>query len=151
MSTVRLRRLLSAQCLAWWIGALLLSALQPFIAVHFRSDGWEDEPGFRIRPMSQATQFEPDDRIDHAREHETTLFVPLGAGMQSPHAIGDALGAFVALLALAVPLVVLQAVPALRRATPPPHARPCARGGAPPPATPWRARPPALAPPPVSC
>lgn len=147
MSTVRLRRLLSTQCLAWWIGALLLSALQPFIAVHFRTDGWEDEPGFRIRPMSQTTQFEQDDRLDHAREHETTLFVPLGAGMQSPHALGDALGVFVALLALALPLAVLQSALSVRRSAPPPPPRPCTRGGAPPPAAPWRAHPPALAPP----
>lgn len=151
MSTARLRRLLSTRCLVWWIGALLLSALQPFIAVHFRSDGWEDEPGFRIRPMSQTTQFEQDDRLDHARDHETTLFVPLGAGVQAAHALGDALGAFAALLALALPLAVLNAVPALRLATTPPNPRPCMRGGPPPPSAPWRAHPPALAPPPVSC
>lgn len=150
MSTARLRRLLSTQCLAWWIGALLLSALQPFIAVHFRSDGWEDEPGFRIRPMSQTTQFEQDARIDHAREHETTLFVPLGAGTPSTHALGDALGAFAALLALALALAVRKAVPALHPTTPPPRPRPSTRGGPPPPSAPWRSRPPALAPPPVS-
>ncbi len=151
MSTMRLRRLLSTQCLAWWIGALLLSALQPFIAVHFRSDGWEDEPGFRIRPMSQTTQFERDGRSDHAREHETTLFVPQGAGMQAAHAFGDALGALLALLALALPLAVLKHLPTPRGTTPAPGPRPCTRGGPPPPAAPWQAHPPALAPPPVSC
>ncbi|MDN4588784.1 hypothetical protein DBA29_09805 [Xenophilus aerolatus] len=150
MSTARLRRLLSTQCLAWWIGALLLSALQPFIAVHFRSDGWEDEPGFRIRPMSQTTQFEQDGRLEHAREHETTLFVPLGAGAQSSHAFADVLGAFTGLLALVLALAVPRIAPALRLAMPPRH-RPCPRGGPPPPSAPRRARPPALAPPPVSC
>jgi hypothetical protein len=151
MSTVRLRRLLSTRCLAWWIGALLLSALQPFIAVHFRSDGWEDEPGFRIRPMSQTTQFEQDGRLEHAREHETTLFVPLGANMQSSHGFGDALGALAALLVLAVVLAAARVLPALRLATVPHRPRPGTRGGPPPPSAPWRARPPALAPPPVSC
>jgi hypothetical protein len=150
MSTARLRRLLSTQCLAWWIGALLLSALQPFIAVHFRSDGWEDEPGFRIRPMSQTTQFEQDVRLDHAREHETTLFVSLGAGMQSSQGFADVLGVFVALLALVLAFAVPRIAPGLRLAMPPRH-RPCPRGGPPPPSAPWRARPPALAPPPVSC
>lgn len=149
MSTMRLRRLLSTRCLAWWIGALLLSALQPFIAVHFRSDGWEDEPGFRIRPMSQTTQFEQDGRLEHAGEHETTLFVPLGANMQPSHGFGDVLGALAALLAVA--LTAPRVLPALRLARVPPHPRPCTRGGPPPPSAPWRARPPALAPPPVSC
>lgn len=150
MSTVRLRRLLSTRCLAWWIGALLLSALQPFIAVHFRSDGWEDEPGFRIRPLSQTTQFEQDGRLEHAHEHETTLFVPLGAGMQSSHGFGDVLGALAALLALVLALAVPRMETALRLAMPARH-RPCPRGGPPPPSAPRRARPPALAPPPVSC
>lgn len=149
MSNTRLRRLLSTRCLAWWIGALLLSALQPFIAVHFRSDGWEDEPGVRIRPMSQTTQFEQDDRAGHSNDQETTLYVPQGAGMGATHAIGDALGAFLALLALALPLAVLPAARAPLGAAPSRRARPRARGGAPPGTAPWRSRPPALAPPPA--
>jgi hypothetical protein len=38
---------LIAREIGWWgLVGVLLAALQPFIAIHFREDGWEDEPAF---------------------------------------------------------------------------------------------------------
>lgn len=145
MLTVRLRRLLSAQCLAWWVGAFLLAAIQPFTAVHFGQDGWEDEAGTWIRSASETTQFERAEHPGDPEDHEVTLFAALSAQTDSGHAFGDGLAALAAMLALMLPLIVLVA-PLVQAATDAPLARSPARGGAPPPA-PWRRCPPAIAPP----
>jgi hypothetical protein len=50
----------------------MLSVLQPFLFTHFRQDGWEDEPGFRVRNVESMALFSPDDREDHKKELETT-------------------------------------------------------------------------------
>ncbi len=135
---------------AWCcIAFVLLAALQPFIAVHFREDGWEDEPGFRIRAASATVQFEPDERPDHASSRETTLFVPSSAGTDLPDSLRHGLERLMAIVLAMLPLVVaLHGSPV--RAPCAPRGRTRAVIRAPPPTSPWRCSPPRTAPPPAS-
>ncbi|CAN5825184.1 hypothetical protein BH11PSE13_BH11PSE13_28440 [soil metagenome] len=125
---------------------MLLSALQPFLFTHFRQDGWEDEPGFRVRNVSAMAQFVPDERHDHRLELETTLYVPAGAHLDTPNAFGHGLDLLMALVALLVPLAI-----ALMRVLSPPERTSRERiphtSGAPPPTALWRTQPPPTAPP----
>ncbi len=126
--------------------ALVLAALQPFLFTHFRQDGWEDEPGFRVRSVEATAQFTPDERKDHSKELETTLYAPAAAHTDVPHAFERGLDVLMALVALLSPLAVallrlrmpIERVLAERAA----HA-----SGAPPPPVLWRMRPPHTAPP----
>lgn len=130
----------------WLVFAMVLVALQPFIAIHFRDDGWEDEPGFRIRAVSATVQFEPDERPDHTASSETTVFVPSGASIDLPDVFHDGLASLMALVLSLLPLIVLLAV--LR--APSTHGLLellQARCRAPPPTTVWRRLPPKTAPP----
>ncbi|WP_454908545.1 hypothetical protein [Variovorax gossypii] len=132
---------------AWWLlVAMVLVALQPFIAIHFRDDGWEDEPGFRIRAVSATVQFEPDERPGHVASPETTVFVPSGASIDQPDAFHDGLAGLMALVLALLPLIVPLPVP-----RPPasrgPLERLHARCRAPPPTAIWRSLPPKTAPP----
>jgi hypothetical protein len=141
----RLRRFVIRHCLAWCLAGVLLSVLQPFLFNHFRQDGWEDEPGFRVRGAGTSAMFETDSRITHSDEFETTLYAPLAAHLDHPDAFGDGLGTLLALVFLLLPLRVapwLAPVPR-RRA---PSGRVALHGGAPP-ASPWRRQPPRHAPP----
>lgn len=85
---------------------MLLSALQPFLFTHFCQDGWEDEPGVRVRNVSAMAQFVPDDREDHRLELETTLYVPASAHLDTPHAFEHGLGFFMALVSLLLHLAI---------------------------------------------
>ncbi|MFH0131825.1 hypothetical protein ACGLHS_16585 [Variovorax sp. VaC1] len=117
------------------------------MAVHFREDGWEDEPGFRIRAVSAVAQFEPDERPDHATSHETTMFVPSGAGIDLPNVFQHGLDGLMALVLALLPLLVALrtlAIPAPREL----RDRLRAVIRAPPRTRPWRRRPPKTAPPP---
>jgi hypothetical protein len=106
MYCMRIRRLIAGQ-LAWFCAAgILLAALQPFIATHFRHDGWEDEPGFRIRGVGESTQFELDARPGHRNELEVTLFVPSAARVDAPDALQHGLDGLMALVWLLVPLTL---------------------------------------------
>lgn len=101
-----LRRLIVRQ-IGWWsVVGVLLAALQPFIAIHFREDGWEDEPGFRIRSASSTVQFEIDERPDHASSRETTVFVPAGASIDMPNVFQHGLNGLMALVLALLPLLV---------------------------------------------
>lgn len=144
MKIPRLRRLIATHFLGWCLAGVLLSALQPFLFSHFRQDGWEDEPGFRVRNAQATALFSPDDRSAHRKELETTLYAPAGAHLESH------LGSYHALLhdlaQLLLPLTVLAITllfpPERKVPKPVPHT-----GGAPPPAAPWRNHPPSAAPP----
>ena len=124
----------------------LLSSLQPFIATHFRHDGWEDEPAFRVRSVGATVEYEPDDRADHLAEQETTIFVPTAASIDLPNALQHGLDLLKTLVLLLAPLTIALAfriVPKAREAVERiPH-----HSGAPPPATIWRRLPPETAPP----
>lgn len=145
MLNTRLRRLTAKHCVWWCLVGILLTAIQPFLAVHFRRDGWEDEPGFRIRGASQ-TQFEADDRADHAKDLETTLFVPTAASIDLPAALEHGLAGLMALVLLLLPLTVtLTRVVETRQRIQPERVPPTS--GAPPPTLLWRGRPPETAPP----
>ena len=100
------RHLVDLQVAWWCIAFVLLAALQPFIAVHFREDGWEDEPGLRIRAASAIVQFEPDERPEHASSRETTLFVPSSAGTDLPDILRHGLERLMAMVLAMLPLVV---------------------------------------------
>jgi hypothetical protein len=131
----------------WWVFALVLTALQPFIAIHFRDDGWEDEPGFRIRAVSSTVQFEPDERPGHAAIAETTVFVPPGASIEQPDVFREGLSGLMLLVLALLPLILpLLRVPWLT-ASRVPSERLDARNRAPPPATAWLRLPPGTAPP----
>ncbi|WP_234383080.1 MULTISPECIES: hypothetical protein [unclassified Variovorax] len=132
---------------AWWLlFAMMLVALQPFIAIHFRDDGWEDEPGFRIRAVSATVQFEPDERPGHVARPETTVFVPSGASIDQPGAFQDGLAGLMALVLALLPLIVRLPVPRPLSSRGP-SGRPHARCRAPPPTAIWRRLPPKTAPP----
>jgi hypothetical protein len=147
MVSARLRRRITSSLIGWCVWGILLAALQPFIATHFRQDGWEDEPGFRIRSVSATAEFEPDERSDHANWHETTLFVPAAANIDLPNALQHGLDRLLALVLAALPLTVLLAV-LVPRATQPLRIRRIPNpSGAPPPAACWRRQPPSQAPP----
>lgn len=146
MQSVRFRRLVIRHCMWWSLCGLLLTALQPFLATHFRRDGWEDEPGFRIRTPASSTQFEHDNRADRARGFETTLFVSTSANIDSPHAFGQGINNLMALVFLLLPLTVgmVRPVPRLERRLPELVGN---VSGAPPSAHIWRQFPPETAPP----
>ena len=146
MLLARVRRLAQAHHRLWCVAGLLLVLLQPFIAVHFRCDGLEDEPMLRVRGAGETSQFEADDRADHPADRETTVFSQAPASIDHPDAFGFALDTLLAMVLALLPLVLAVArlhEPAVRRPPEPvpPH------GGAPPPAEPWRRLPPAAAPP----
>ncbi|MDM0057077.1 hypothetical protein [Variovorax fucosicus] len=145
MQSTWLRRFVTRHFAGWCLAALCLAALQPLLAVHFRVDGWEDEPGLRVRG-ADVTRFEPDERSGHADTPEVTLFVPSAATIDLPHALQHGLDLLMALVGLLLPLLV-----ALRRLgvpwQPPLPAALIRRSRAPPLAAPWRRRPPTLAPP----
>lgn len=141
-----LRRFIAAHRMVWCIPALLLAALQPFLAVHFRHDGWEDEPGFRIRDVGTSTYFEPDSRAGHPTERETTLFVSSSAHIDQPDALRHGLDDLIARVLLLLPLTValLPLARPIQRVLPEPVSN---NSGAPPPTKLWRRRPPETAPP----
>ncbi|MDB5826752.1 MAG: hypothetical protein JWQ73_972 [Variovorax sp.] len=132
----------------WWclLCGGVLSSLQPFIATHFRHDGWEDEPAFRVRSVGATVEYEPDDRADHPAEKETTIFVPAAASIDLPNALQHGLDLLAALVLMLLPLTIALAfrvVPRPREAAERvPH-----RAGAPPPSAIWRRLPPETAPP----
>ncbi|MGJ7581636.1 hypothetical protein ACSFA3_15745 [Variovorax sp. RHLX14] len=136
-----------ARRMAWWwcMGGVLLTMCQPFLAAHFRVDGWEDEPGFRIR-AGDLVRFEADDRQDHPDDRETTLFVSPSASVDLPDAFQNGIDGLMALVLLILPLSILLpglVPPAVRER---PDFVPT-RGGAPPPVAPWQRLPPQTAPP----
>ena len=146
MLLARVRRFAQAHRKAWCVLGMLLVLLQPFIAVHFRCDGLEDEPMLRVRSLSDTAQFEADDRADHPAARETTVFAQAPASIDHPDAFSFALGALMALVLAMLPLVLAMArliVPIVRQV--PEHVPP--HGGAPPTAAPWRRLPPTTAPP----
>lgn len=124
----------------------MLAALQPFLFTHFRQDGWEDEPGFRVRNVEAMAQFSPDDREDHQKELETTLYVPAAAHVDAPDALQHGLDHLMALVFLLLPLAVAW----MLRLLPPQRTQPERvphTSGAPPPTVLWRTQPPQTAPP----
>ena len=132
---------------AWWcLVGVLLTLCQPFLAAHFRVDGWEDEPGFRIRADDRVL-FEADDRADHSDDRETTLFVSPSASVDLPDAFQNGIDGLMALVLLILPLSI--ALPAvLQDAIRKLPVRVPTRGGAPPPsAAAWQRLPPQTAPP----
>jgi hypothetical protein len=125
---------------------MVLCALQPFLFTHFQRDAWEDEPGFRVRNVEAMALFAPDDRVDHPHDFETTLYAPAAAHLDQPNAFQHGLDTLLTLVAALLPLIVVLANP------PAPSTRVCCErvpftSGAPPPAAPWRSRPPRTAPP----
>jgi hypothetical protein len=146
VSTARLHRLVATHFIGWCFAGVLLSALQPFLFTHFRQDGWEDEPGFRVRNVSAMAQFDPDERVNHRLELETTLYVPASAHLDTPHSFENGLDFLMALVSLLLPLTV-----SLIGLLPPPERVSCERvpytSGAPPPTALWRTQPPPTAPP----
>jgi len=146
MLLARIRRFAEAHHRAWCLAGILLVFLQPFIAAHFRCDGLEDEPMLRVRALGEMSQFEVDDRENHASDRETTIFAQVPAGIDHPHALDAGLGTLLALVLALLPLARvagLEIGPIGRMG--PEQVPP--RGGAPPPAFPGRRRPPATAPP----
>lgn len=142
----RLRRLFATHCLCWCAVVVLLTAIQPFLFAHFRHDGWEDEPGFRIRNTQSIAMFGPDDRPDHAKELETTLAVPLSAQLDAPELLQQGIDCLLALIALLLPVTItllMSLVPKFE----PVAARIRPQSGGPPATSPWRTQPPTLAPP----
>lgn len=141
------RSRIRARCIwAALLCGILLSALHPFLSVHFRQDGWEDEPAFRVRANQTTVEYVPDDRPDHSKDRETTLYAPLAARIDSPHAFDHGLDMLVALALFLAPLTVALFAGSARR--PPPSPERAARHSGPsPPAWPWRRLPPETAPP----
>jgi hypothetical protein len=134
----------------WWCFAgVLLTVLQPFIAVHFDPDGWEDEPGINIRTATTPTEFELDDdrRDPSVAAFETTLFVPSAASIDLPHALQQGLDGLMALVLLLLPLTVALVPPGEPRQRRSVESVPTRSGAPPPPELPWRRLPPQLAPP----
>ena len=128
------------------MAGILLIFLQPFIAVHYRCDGLEDEPMLRVRSASETSQFEADDRADHPADRETTVFAQAPASIDQPDVLDFALSGLMAMVLAMLPLVLAAgrlAAPVVREA--PEHVPP--HGGAPPPAVSWRRLPPPAAPP----
>lgn len=147
MNSVRRRDLIAMHSMWWGIAVVLLSALQPFLFTHFRHDGWEDEPGFRLRNVAAVAIFESDPRSDQGQQMETTLFVPVATGLNLTDELDAGLTRLMGLVLLVVPLLVRLAVPAL-----PLLVRRCESvldpgGSSPPDAAPWRTLPPQTAPP----
>ncbi len=146
MLSKRIRQQIATHCLWWCAAWVLLAALQPFIAVHFRQDGWEDEPGFRIRTAGTVAQFEPDDRADHGQDLEATVFVPTSAAIDLPDALQSGLDGLMSMVFLALPLVVVLAWLVVRVVDVAPR-RPERNSGPPPARLCWRTFPPPTAPP----
>lgn len=146
MVLARFRRLIASHYSRWCFAGLVLCALQPFLFTHFQRDGWEDEPGFRVRNVEAMALFSPDDRAGHSLDLETTLYVPAGAHIDVPDALKHGFDALMALVLLLLPLTV-----ALGRILVPSdrifYERILFTSGAPPPKTPWRSQPPETAPP----
>lgn len=147
MNIPRQRRLIATHFASWCFAALLLCALQPFLFTHFQCDGWEDEPGFRVRNMESMALFTPDDREGHSRDLETTLYVPASAHIDVPDALQRGLDVLMALVLLLVPLTVALSTIPMPRGLVVHHGRIPFPSGAPPPTRPWRSRPPKTAPP----
>ncbi len=142
----RIRRRFAAHHMLWCGLALALTLLQPFVAAHFRCDGLEDEPMLRVRSVSDTTQFETDDRPDHAQDRETTLFAQTGATTDLPNALSSALAGLLAMIFAQRPMRV--ALAALWAPAPRQTAEQVPQlSGAPPLALPWRRLPPMTAPP----
>lgn len=133
------RRLLLA------VGGLLI-VLLPFIAVHFRCDGLEDEPALRLRSADATVQFEQDDRADHPHDRETTVFAQTSASIDAPDTLSHGLDLLAALALALVPLTLalIRLVEPVERGLP---QRVPTQGGAPPPQSIRRRRPPPTAPP----
>ncbi|WP_413765374.1 hypothetical protein ACEN9J_33080 [Variovorax sp. Varisp41] len=146
MLLARIRRFAEAHHRAWCFAGILLVFLQPFIAVHFCCDGIEDEPMLRVRALGETSQFEADDRENHASDRETTIFAQVPAGIDHPHALNAGLNTLLALVLALLPLALIPIRP-IRPASRLGPAQVPPRGGAPPPALPWKRRPPAAAPP----
>lgn len=147
MNSVRRRHLLAMHSMWWGMAVVLLSALQPFLFTHFRHDGWEDEPGFRVRNVAAVAIFESDPRSEPGQQLETTLFVPVATGQNLIDELDTGLAHFMSLVLLLVPLSIGLAALAL-----PLPVRWCeavldAGGSSPPGAMPWRTLPPPTAPP----
>jgi hypothetical protein len=102
-----------------WAGVALVLLL-PFIAVHYRCDGLEDEPMLRLHVASEAVQFEADDRADHPADHETTVFAQTPASIDQPDAFGLGLDMLLSLVLAMLPLVLAMArlIVPIVRATP---------------------------------
>ena len=149
MVPAHLRERIMSSLIGWCVCGFLLAALQPFIATHFRHDGWEDEPGFRIRSVSATAEFEPDERSEHANWHETTLFVPTSANIDAPDALQHGIDRLLARVLVALPLTVLLGVMVPRVTQPLRIRRIPNPSGAPPPASTacWLQQPPSQAPP----
>jgi len=146
MSIARLRRIIAGH-LAWaCIASVLLLACQPFLAVHFRHDGWEDEPALRIRSVGELAQFEPDLRGGHHNELEVTLFAPTAASIDLPDALARGLDRLLALVLLGLSLTIVLLPFAVPVERPLPQRVP-ASSRAPPSARAWLRLPPQTAPP----
>ena len=146
MKIARYRHLVATRFLWWCLAGVVLCALQPFLFTHFQRDGWEDEPGFRVRNAEAMALFSPDDRIDHQHDLETTLYAPTAAHLESPDALQHGLDGLIALVLLLTPLTVVlpRILVRLDRVA---FERVAFTSGAPPPASPWRCQPPKTAPP----
>ncbi len=129
------------------MAGVVLAALQPFIFTHFRQDGWEDEPGFRVRNVEAMALFSPDDREDHLKELETTLYVPAGAHLDLPDAFEHGLDTLMALVCLLLPLTVALLSWVVPKPREVPERVPNTSGALPPPTARWRTQPPPTAPP----
>jgi hypothetical protein len=146
MLLARVRHFAEAHHRWWCVAGVLLILLQPFIAVHFRCDGLEDEPMLRVRSASDTTQFEADDRANHPADRETTLFAQAPASIDLPDALILALNGLLAMVLLLLPLTVAMNRPAAPIERDAPERVP-PRSGSPPPPIPWRRLPPTTAPP----
>ncbi|WP_213953106.1 MULTISPECIES: hypothetical protein [unclassified Variovorax] len=146
MSTRRFSRCIARQWKGWCALLLLVSALQPFLSVHFDVDGLVERQELSIRAFGQDAQFQPDEDGPGPSAVEVKLFVPSAASIDLPLAFISGLAAFLCLVILAAPLrVVLAAFLGVfdsTEAAPVPNA-----GGAPPSTQLWRTRPPETAPP----
>ncbi len=148
MLLARIRRFAEAHHRAWCLAGILLVFLQPFIAAHFCCDGIEDEPMLRVRALGEMSQFEADDRENHASDRETTIFAQVPAGIDHPDTLSAGLGTLLALVLALLPLARVASRPVAPTGRIGPEQVP-PRGGAPPPAFPRRRRPPPTAPPPT--
>jgi hypothetical protein len=146
MMLARIRTYVAAHRKRWCCAGIALVLLMPFIAVHYRCDGLEDEPMLRLHGASEAVQFEADDRAGHPADHETTVFAQTPASIDQPDAFGLGLDMLLALVLAMLPLVlaVARLIVPIVRATP---EQVPTQGGAPPPSIPWRRLPPTTAPP----
>lgn len=140
------RRFAQAHHRLWCGAGIALILLQPFIAVHFRCDGLEDEPMLRVRDAGTTTQFEADDRADHPDDRETTVFAQTPASIDLPHALSFALDNLLAMVLALLPLAVVLFRPSAPAVRDIPERVPH-HSGAPPPTEPWRRLPPTAAPP----